>query len=487
MSNSRLHSPAEAGQLTLTSRTPGTRFTVMDSALRPVATTTNWSAQDLAAGVYLVEGRVGSAAQKRLITVAPGSTVSEDLSVEISAAAPTYGARTTNETHAVLASGLSDELRRGVGPDAGLVLVLRNLQGSDPGTLHRDDLVVLDRTFVRGSEWQSDWVEDAYGGAAGRAARLEPGPYVLRTTRRARGTTERIDQTIWLAPGWQTLVFVPNTPSGPDPRGLSVHMTSLDRRWQFDEFEVRAAEAALAGLRDGVTSIDRQTAEILLHGKFDNPMLGIIGLHALMLSGPPDDELADEVVHNLKYLVGDDHPDVVALASTRPDWHGDTSVSWPPMLERSYRSCLLPADLRHPGTVADGSLAESIAPLIRIPGPWLRWTVADRSRPVPRPRLGYEGVVGDDEFADAGPLEWPTDPEERPGGGILGYPYEPDEPSYADAAVRLVERAVDEISAFHNVSVEDTVGAVSPTELARRTGLTTSLVGSCLRRLGLDR
>jgi hypothetical protein len=486
MSNSKVRSSTGSGQLTLTSSTPGTRFTVMDSALRPVATTSNWSAQDLDAGVYLVEGRVGSATLKRLVTVAPGSTVREDLSVEFSAAAPTYGARTTNETHADLASALSGELRNGVGPDAGLVLILRTLRGSDPGTLHRDDLVVLDHTFRRVSEWESDWVADPHGGAAGRAARLEPGPYELRTTRRVRGRTERIDQTIWLAQGWQTLVFVPNTPSGPDPRGLSVHMNALGHTWRFDEFEVRAAEAALAGLRDGVTSIDRQTAEILLHGKFENPMLGIIGLHALMLSGPPNDALADEVVHNLKNLVGD-HPDVVALASTRPDWHGGASVSWPPMLERSYRSCLLPADLRHPGTVADGSLAEAIAPLIRIPGPWLRWTVADRSRPVPGQGLGYEGVRRSGGFADAaGALEGPDDLEDRPDGGIFDHTYALEEPTYADAALRLVKRAVDEISAFQDVSVEDTVAAVSATELARRTGLTTFLVGSCLRHLGLD-
>jgi hypothetical protein len=63
-------------------------------------------------------------------------------------------------------------------------------------------------------------------------------------------------------------------------------MTGLGQRWQFDEFEARAVEAALAGRRDNVTSIDSQTAEILLYGKFENPMLGLIGLHALMLSGP---------------------------------------------------------------------------------------------------------------------------------------------------------------------------------------------------------
>lgn len=113
--------------------------------------------------------------------------------------------------------------------------------------------------------------------------------------------------------------------------------------------------------------------------------------------------------------------------------------------------------------MADSSLAESIAPLIRIPGPWLRWTVADRPSPAPGPPIGHEGFLGDEELVDAvGPLERPGDPEERPRGGILGHPYSVEEPSYADAAVRMVQGAVDEISAFHDVSAEEAVPTVSP-------------------------
>ena len=473
MSTSSLAPPTSTGRLTISSTTPGITFTVLDSALRAVTTTTGWQDQDLAPGVYLVAGSVGAATQKRLVTIAPGRTERVDLTVEFPAAAPTYGANTTNETHADLASALSDELTRGVGPDAGLVLVLRNLRGTDSGPPHHHRLELLDRQFSPVSAWPSDWVDDRYGGASARAARLSPGPYVLRTTREVRGSTERIDQTVWLSPGWQTLVFVANTPSGPDPRGLSVHMTPLSRRWQFDEYETRALEAALAGLRDGVASIDDRTAQSLLWGKFQNPMLGIVGLHCLMLAGAPDDDLADTVVANLRNLVGD-HPDVQALALTRPTFGLQAGVSWPPMLERSWRACLLPADLANPGAVVDGSLAESIAPLVRIPGPWLRWTATDAPRAQPVPGGAYLGVDGPSAGGMFG-MDGPGAPAPAP---------VPDDRGHAlTAAVGVVEKALTEISAFREVTVDETLDRVPAEELAARTGLTTPLVQSCLRLL----
>jgi hypothetical protein len=61
------------------------------------------------------------------------------------------------------------------------------------------------------------------------------------------------------------------------------------------------------------------------------------------------------------------------------------------MLERSYRDCLLAADLIEPGVLAKGALAESIAPLVRIPEPRLRWTTT----PLPNPaaRRGGAGCL----------------------------------------------------------------------------------------------
>jgi hypothetical protein len=71
------------------------------------------------------------------------------------------------------------------------------------------------------------------------------------------------------------------------------------------------------------------------------------------------------------------------------------------MLERSYRDCLLAADLIEPGVLAKGALAESIAPLVRIPGPRLRWTTTPLPNPAarrggasPGTTTGVEGCDG---------------------------------------------------------------------------------------------
>ncbi|WAJ34399.1 hypothetical protein OUO20_05545 [Arthrobacter sp. FX8] len=344
-------------------------------------------------------------------------------------------------------------------------------------------LELLDGEFNKVPELTSDWIYDERGDAAGCLGRLKPGPYILRTSMRGSPEPEWVDQTIWLSPGWQTIVFVPNTSFGPDSRGLSVHMTDLGSMWHPDDIEAAATEAALAGLRDGTDSIDRFTTEMLLYGKFRNPILGVLGLHTLMMGPSPDPELVQTVVRNLEHLIGD-HPDVMALAAALPerDLNG-IEVSWPPMLERSYRACLLPANRAHPGVLLADSPAQRIAPLIRIPGPWLRWTAAmDIMRATDR-WLHEEVDIADD-------FEYLTSPEYN--AGVPDRPFAPGPArgrlaSGAEAAAETVGRAVLEIASFkHYESPREAVRIIGVTELARRTGFPEQLVATSIRRLGLD-
>ena len=461
------------GRLTVRPMTPGMQVSVLDSALAPVPTSSDWWEQPLSAGVYRIEGRVGLSTTSRLVTVRPGQTQTEDVWVDFAAAAPTYGSPTTNETHAALASDLVRELgAAGGGGDAGVVLILRNLRAAGDDRLRSDDVTLLDEHFDEESAWQGPWRPDVHGRAVGRAARLASGPYVLRTLRDATGTVERIDQTIWLSPDWVTVVFVPNTPNGPDPRGLSVHMTRLGDEWRFDDTEARAAEAALAGLRDGASSIGPDTAQLLLYGKFHNPMLGIIGLHTLLVGGRSEQVSADYlrmVIGNLRSLVGD-HPDVVALSTVLPDSEV-IGLAWPPMLERSYSACLIPADQRDPHVIPDESMAERIAGRIRIPGPWLRWTAIESTAVPGGGDTTYRsGVPGGSDAFDGGVRD--LEP---------AAPAAPDAPDVPDAARDLVNRAVREIAQFHDVSPAAAVAAIGVPELARRTGLPTSLVATYVR------
>jgi hypothetical protein len=433
-------SGSETGRLVLTSRTPGTLLRVFDSTLRVLATGRDQLTADLRPGVYRIESRLGDARTSELVTIAPGADERHDLTVEFATAAPTYGTSTSYETHTDFATRLSLEVATGVGPKSGAVLVLRNLAGRDRYPMRSSAVTLLNQALHPVSEWASDWVEDqAHDDITGRAGRLEPGPYVLRVEHSDRdGTVETADQTIWLSPDWQTLVFIPNGPDGPDARAVSVHMGPLGARWQGYEPWALAAEAALAGLRDGVPSVPADLINFLLNSKFENPMLGILGMHALLVAGAPEQRLLRTVVQNLLRLIPD-HPDVQALAVLLPD-AASQSVPWPPMLASSYRRCLLPADLDDPNVLPAGSPAERVAPYVLTAGPWLRWTATTELLSEERtPR----------------------------------------------AAIEQVDRIVGGMAEFHDTDRATIVDRFGISELARRARLPETLTRAALRDLGI--
>lgn len=453
-------SSSETGRLVLTSRSAGTRLTIVDSTLRPFATIHGSYDGQLPVGVYQVEGQLGGAATTLLVTVRPGQEEHVDLTVQFAAAAPAEGSSTSNETHGDLVSTLSGEIAHAVGPDAGLALVLRNLRGALPSPLQTESVELLDSRLRRVSEWPSDWVRDDAGNIAARAGRLLPGPYVLRThSQNDDGTVDAIDQTVWLSRNWQTLVFVPNTSHGPEARGGSVQMTRLTVPWLPRDQETLAVEAALAGLREGVASVAPDLMKFLLWGKYQNPMLGILGLHALLLGPPPEHDMTATVVKNLQRLVGD-HPDVQALAARLPEGHGAqrVSVTWPPMLETSYRRCLLPADLADPEVLPEGSPAERVAAYVRGSGPWLLWSATQEL---------ISEAKADDTSLESAP---------RPGDGRVRAP---------KAATRQVSHLLNQMAEFHDIGRAEVLDQMGTAELASRAHLPETLVVAALRELGL--
>jgi len=85
----------------------------------------------------------------------------------------------------------------------------------------------------------------------------------------------------------------------------------------------------------------------MLRAKFGNPMLGIYGGHLLLLSAESNRALLREIVDNLQALVGDQHPDVMALRLTlEPD--AAMRFRFPPMLRSSWD--LVVAKASHPGS-----------------------------------------------------------------------------------------------------------------------------------------
>jgi hypothetical protein len=164
-------------------------------------------------------------------------------------------------------------------------------------------------------------------------------------------------------------------------------MGDLGTPWEpYDEHANIALELALWGLREGRSVAPPEDVTLLLNAKFKNPMVGIIGAHALLLEPELDFPRLDLVLGNLDGLVPE-HPDVTALwrlVQEQADMRGldhatphpQTATTWPPMLAASF-AALIRLDAHHPGAIARGSGAELVAPVLLDQGVWTTWRRAE--------------------------------------------------------------------------------------------------------------
>lgn len=176
---------------------------------------------------------------------------------------------------------------------------------------------------------------------------LDPGVWFLRQPRPGGISDAEIEQALVVSPGWRTDAYLLRTPTSGEPNtketrpSLSVFMRPLSSTqwtWSSDVL-VEKAKVALADERLVLTG----EIEELLVRKFDNPIAGILGGHLLLVESARGSArrlaLLNEVVKNLRGLVGDTHPDVEALSLRCPDSNLRTRrpLSAPPIYEASWR------------------------------------------------------------------------------------------------------------------------------------------------------
>ncbi len=453
-------------RLHLESQPTNTLVSVFDTTLRLIQSAEGSLDIQLAPGVYRIQGRVGDSENTQLIMLAPGANETRDLSVEFTGGARARGTRIMNESHATLAHRLSFNVAHGANEESGAVLILRASGDSHASSLDTDGLRLLDMDLREVHRQSTAWHTDTYDTAIGWGERLPPGPYVLRTDRSTyKGPSEPADpdvtdQTIWLCPGWQTLVFVPNTRCGPDPREASVHMVPLIEPWEPEDPTALAVEAALASLRDGIPPSRHSVLE-LNHEDKVNPMLAIITLHR-----EPQHVLQrsswvayEEVIAKLERRLRTAHPDLLAASTRLPHRRRELpQVRWPPMLTTSYRRCLLPADAEDDRVLLAGSPAERVAAFLRPSQPWLQWSTTK------------ELLAGKYDRSER--KQWRSREAER---------------RAPEAAVNRVQRAVTEISRFRRMHPQRVIEQLGPRELARRCELPATLVSQVLHDPRLQR
>jgi hypothetical protein len=366
----RIGSPLEALEVTLVNSRFGIAahgFGGLEAKVKP--------------GLYELQFRAGSVEQTRLLKLEPGALFKElNVVMPVSSAAPLEGTTTTREPHQQAAL----EASRALGSADGVVVMLRNLRDENAPFNQgiRKRLCVVGPTL---EELPGRWKVDSRSAVATFSSPARPGPVALRH-RHQSGPKELYRYLpLWVVHGWQTLAFVPNTAEGPAPELATVHMARSGLGWEpwSENAHIGVAlELALSGLRTGRPVVPRDLLNLLLNSKFQNPILGIVGAHALLGQPKLNNPLLETVLGNLERLLGPDHPDLSGLRWLHEEARARgrarkppalRPIVWPPAFLASYQA-LLRLDALRPRTLAIDSTAERAAATIEVSGVWTSWT-----------------------------------------------------------------------------------------------------------------
>jgi hypothetical protein len=215
---------------------------------------------------------------------------------------------------------------------------------------------------------------------------LAPGCYLLQSPSGPPGERQTIiEQCLFVGAGWRTEVMVPARQGFPDAGNATVFMVKPeDGEPGPDDFSfAELARQTLASSRSASASMGAGSIRAMLGAKFENPMLGIYGAHLLIRDPQYDRGLLNEVIGNLKRLVGR-HPDVVSLCLLTDDTSdGPIEFRWPPMLRSSWN--LIVRKGAQAGLIPQGSYVSRIGANLWGSSAWLEWKL-------PRSLDGFDEV-----------------------------------------------------------------------------------------------
>lgn len=392
MSASETTESASSARLDLAASSPMIEITVVGSDFRPVASGLGSLEAEVPPGLYQVVLRAGPAVQRRLVSVRAGEVHAEhDMVVTFPSAAPVAGSSTSHDSHVDLAATASG--RASTSPTGcWLVLLVRDPRGKAGPPLDAEFLARIELRDASGTPipgFGERWDLRAQEAVAAWSGALEPGGYIVTVQ---EGEAAPIDSSLWMEPGWQCVVFLARDASGHGLSLASVHMVELGLPWSpIEDGVADAAELAAWALREGRSAVPRAELDRLLGTKFRNPMLGLIGAHALLLDPDADQGTIDTILGNLGQLVPG-HPDLAALRwmaeamrarrARRPLELplGERGIEWPPMLRASY-AAMIAMDAVEPGAIVDGSIAERVAGTLLERGIWTTWGPVQRAAP----------------------------------------------------------------------------------------------------------
>jgi serralysin len=335
----------------------------------------------LSPGIYKVKAKVNDQVWEQHVTLTqPGQKVTIPL-FQFSSAAPLADTAKTHEYQVAAAESESRKIHYQLGQGSCICVFVREWRGKTPSGPPPATRPLMGLSLCDASEQEKvafettgkvdNSVPDPWGACT---IAVNPGVYILRLT---LPTGARYERTIVAAPGWQTQVFLLMSDYGAVRCADLVRGSVLMARglgFSNADRSLRQIELARMALANERKVLKGETLE-MLHGKFDNPMLGILGGHLLLLDVSPDLALLKIVVNNLRGVLNFQHPDVEALALAAGI--GSQYVfTVPPMLRRSWALVVNATADRH-DLVPSGCLADRSARNQWAVEPWLAWDMRD--------------------------------------------------------------------------------------------------------------
>lgn len=403
----------------------------------------------LTPGIYKVKVIAGAKTHEEHVVLRPGKSVRKEFShLHFSSAAPLDDTDKTHELHVQASYEHSRKVHVRAGSGSWIFVCARGWSEktqTDSGTQGRPHPARGLKLLSESGEMVADLVEGSAKDLRGKPwagcnISVEPGVYRLQLEIPSLGRT--LEQTVVASPYWQTQIFLlqrdygQDTPKaarqgGSDIRadlsGATVLMSGpgyalgglppLSQLWSspppgFNPGEriLRQVELARLALLNQRKIISDELRLMLRH-KSENPMLGIFGAHLILLERKwakerpnkeksaeersdkekADEDLLQEIVKNLRRLVGHEHPDVEALALYIKE-PTDYSFKNPPMLQRSW-ALICEATADNPELVPENSLLCKVAQSWWSNSFWLTWLTPEAGE-------GSESAEDPDELSD---------------------------------------------------------------------------------------
>jgi kumamolisin len=337
---------------------------------------------ELAVGLYLVRAELADAFKDQVVILDAPKDIG-DVTPLRETAAPLRGAREIPPVSYSEISGRETKTNTapgpiGIGPnpESRLVLFVRAIRpGLEPGRVLARGLQLLDTSAAIILDFNSAGKHIRSSDTEGWltfSADAVPGLYILRCS----GEQPR-DLPIHLYPGWETQVFVV-CQKRPLLEGAKIFMAPKGLGFQSDDEIATAVDLGTDCLQNGFAFPPKPIFASLLEGKFDNPMLGLIGAHALLRQDPPDRERIWKMLGDLRRLLPGSL-DVRALevrAAQRLDEpvDGDT-VMQVPMIRAGLEYLIAASDVE--GLIPGDSLVSRVAPRAYADSFWSSWQSMD--------------------------------------------------------------------------------------------------------------